>query len=460
MQPMNISPLFLLCLFFVILFQSCEQPTSYRISDSGDQLLPSYGITAKFVTESDVLLEWDADTLSSTVIEFAVNTCDCFAPIDTIAPGIRSAIIRRDFSTDSVYYFRLFFLSDGKRGATTSPFPAVLLFTPPEPLGILALSDTSLLVWWGDKNPYATNTIIEQSTNEETGFYRVGAQGGDKRNVEIRGRFAEDSLYFFRAKFVSALNDSRYSDLAIYSRHLQNMVYVQGGEFMMGSPRGTGSADEQPQHPVTVHSYFIGAIEVDQKTWKEVVEWKQGKSSSPLHPSPSAIRGDTLPVTNVSWNQVQLWIQYLNEKEGLSNDPKKYRLPTEAEWEYAARGGRHWRDYLPYAGCDTLGNVGWYSRNSSRMVYCGAKDPNQICLYDMSGNVWEWCSDWYGANYYQTCLSQGIELNPQGPASGTAVVIRGGAWDSEAYDCRVANRLGVHPGSLSTNTGFRLARDM
>ena len=159
--------------------------------------------------------------------------------------------------------------------------------------------------------------------------------------------------------------------------------------------------------------------------------------------NPSNWKGDNLPVENVSWNDCQTFLRKLNAMTG-----KNFRLPTEAEWEYAARGGNRSRGYQ-YSGSNVLSDVAWYSGSKTHNV--GTKAPNELGIYDMSGNVWEWCQDWYGDyhGYSQT--------NPTGPSSGSKRVVRGGSWIYFAWCCRVADRTDYAPGIRNNDLGFRLA---
>ena len=217
------------------------------------------------------------------------------------------------------------------------------------------------------------------------------------------------------------------------------MVIVRGGTFTMGcTDEDCDSLNRDvPAHKVTLSSFKIAKYEVTQKQWKEVM----GNSNNP-----SKFKGDNLPVDNVSWDDVQNFITRLNEATG-----KKYRLPTEAEWEYAARGGNQSKNYA-FSGSDILkiGDVAWYQNTSSGKTHAvGTKAPNELDIYDMSGNVAEWCNDWY-APY--TADSQ---TNPVGPATGTYRVFRGGGW-GDTKDCRVASRSGDKPTYRSNDCGFRL----
>ncbi len=216
------------------------------------------------------------------------------------------------------------------------------------------------------------------------------------------------------------------------------MVEVQGGTFMMGatSEQGSDAYDwEKPAHRVTLSGFYIGKYEVTQSLWRAV-----------MGSNPSPTKGDNGPVTNVSWNDCQEFLRRLNSLTG-----KNFRLPTESEWEYAARGGNRSRGYK-YSGSDNLGEVAWYDGNSGGGIRdVGTKRPNELGIYDMSGNVWEWCQDWYGS---YSNLSQ---TNPTGPSSGSNRVCRGGDCGSYARYCRSSNRGGSTPVNCANGLGLRLA---
>jgi formylglycine-generating enzyme required for sulfatase activity len=216
------------------------------------------------------------------------------------------------------------------------------------------------------------------------------------------------------------------------------MVAVEGGTFTMGctAEQGSDCFDyEKPSHSVTVSSFCIGKYEVTQAQWVSV-----------MGSNPSYFKGDDLPVEQVSWDDVQAFITKLNTQTG-----KQYRLPTEAEWEYAARGGAQSKGYK-YSGSSDVGAVAWYSSNSGSATHAvGGKQENELGIHDMSGNVWEWCSDWYG-EYSSSPLT-----DPTGPTSGSYRVGRGGHWNNAAAYCRVAYRDYISPSNRSSYFGFRLA---
>ena len=233
------------------------------------------------------------------------------------------------------------------------------------------------------------------------------------------------------------------SSLPAVKRLIDDMVFVAGGTFLMGATieqLGDAAKDETPTHQVTLDSFYICKYQVTQSLWEEV-----------MGHNPSYFKGENLPVENVSWNECQDFILRLNAMSG-----KNFRLPTEAEWEFAARGGNNSRGYK-YAGSNNLNEVALYGDNSGKQTHpVGTKSPNELGLYDMSGNVWEWCQDWYGKYNIK------VEKNPQGPMISffrtffSSRVLRGGSWDSLAGSCRLSFRNLGSPGHRGSYYGLRL----
>lgn len=215
------------------------------------------------------------------------------------------------------------------------------------------------------------------------------------------------------------------------------MIAVQGGTFTMGATSEQGedySGDERPTHKVTLSDYYIGKFEVTQELWEAV-----------MGNNPSNLKGDNLPVEQISWDAAQEFIRKLNQQTEII-----FRLPTEAEWEYAARGGNKSKGYK-YSGSNTAGDVAWCWENSGKTSHpVGTKLPNELGIYDMSGNVWEWCQDWIG-RYYSS-----DQTNPTGPTSGWARVYRGGSFGQKAFLCRVPCRNRMPASQGDRFRGFRL----
>ena len=224
------------------------------------------------------------------------------------------------------------------------------------------------------------------------------------------------------------------------------MIPVEGGTFSMGATAEQGNdanSRELPVHQVTLSSFYIGATEVTQELWEAV-----------MGSNPSYFKGPLLPIENISWEDCQLFIASLNELTGQS-----FRLPTEAEWEFAARGGIESMGYK-YAGSDNPAMVAWYSYNDSWELrgtgYYGThavatRTPNELGLFDMSGNVHEWCHDWFGAYTTEN------QTNPVGPVSGSSRVYRSGCWYFDEWFCRVSFRNSMAASYRSYGIGLRLA---
>ena len=257
------------------------------------------------------------------------------------------------------------------------------------------------------------------------------------------------------------------------------MVFVQGGTFQMGQPDPNiggckNCDDEQPVHTVRVRDFYLGKYEVSVREfaqfinetgyktdaeregwsyWRDGDSWKKKNGIYWKHDVKGNLRPSSEynhPVIHVSWNDATEYCKWLSKKTG-----KNFRLPTEAEWEYAASGSNKSRGYT-YAGSNDLDEVAWYEFNSGSKTHpVGQKEPNELGLYDMSGNVWEWCNDWYDPDYYKNSPGN----NPKGPSSGSYRVLRGGSWGNVRQGCRVANRGRSNPSNQLSGLGFRLAQD-
>lgn len=226
------------------------------------------------------------------------------------------------------------------------------------------------------------------------------------------------------------------------------MVYVEGGSYNMGCTSeqgGSCDSDEQTVRYVTVSDFYIGQFEITQAQWQAVMGTSVYQQQSKAGGSSTYGTGNDYPMYYVSWEEAKEFCRRLSQQTG-----KTYRLPTEAEWEYAARGGNKTQNNK-YAGGFSLDYVGWYDGNSGSKTHAvGTKDANELGIYDMSGNVWEWCEDWYGD--YRSYDTD----NPKGPSSGSRRVLRGGSWNGYASCCRVSNRGSYSPGSRCNNYGFRV----
>lgn len=254
-----------------------------------------------------------------------------------------------------------------------------------------------------------------------------------------------------------------------------NMVKVEGGRFWMGDDEGEYSW-EKPAHKIELDTFWIAQTQVKQALWEEIMQ-----------KNPSRYKGRNRPVETINWYNCIEFCNSLSEKLGYDlayeldkyrKDPNNlsylddlkywvrlipgsngFRMPTEAEWEFTAQGGKAKTEKL-YAGSQALGKVAWYRGNSPDMSQpVGLRAPNELGLNGMTGNVWEWCWDWYdGGGYYERCFDKGVVVNPYGPESGRIRINRGGSCYSYATDCRVAYRGNGYPHRRSVDLGLRLAR--
>lgn len=226
------------------------------------------------------------------------------------------------------------------------------------------------------------------------------------------------------------------------------MVYVEGGSFRMGATPEQGSdadSDESPVHTVRLDSYYIAECELTQAQWEKIMGTTIYQQRDKANAQSMRGVGDNNPMYYVNWEEAQAFCRELSAMTG-----KTYLLPTEAQWEYAARGGNKSRGYK-YSGSYAIDAVAWYDSNSgSATHWVKQKRANELGLYDMSGNVWEWCSDWYGS------YSSSEQSNPTGAGSGQYRVLRGGSWGINAGVCRVSYRYNVTPSGRGNSCGFRV----
>jgi len=253
-------------------------------------------------------------------------------------------------------------------------------------------------------------------------------------------KFEKDELSIVENVVVSQSGKKSYEfSLRVSNDPFENqMVFVKGGIFRMGDSFGDGNKEEKPVHQVSVSDFYIGKYEVTQAQWVSIM------GSNPSHFAGC----DNCPVERVSWLDVQEFLAKVNELTG-----KSYRLPTEAEWEYAARGGQESRGSR-YAGTNNINFVAWYSGNSGNKTHpVGQLEPNELGLYDMSGNVWEWTYNWF--DFYTDTPTPAD--NPSGPESGDFRIVRGGSWYGYIGGSRVACRGSDDPSNKRSYIGFRVA---
>ena len=301
--------------------------------------------------------------------------------------------------------------------------------------------------WYGDYSSGSQTNPNGLSTGSKR-VLRGGSGFSDAIDCRVSSRRSEDpssKSFMLGLRLALAEGEEVEFEYKTYSVNgvSFDMVAVEGGTFTMGATTEQGSDaddDEKPTHKVTLSDYMIGKTEVTQELWQAV-----------MGSNPSYFNGDNLPVEQVSYSDCQEFIERLNiVTKDIRPKGMAFRLPTEAEWEYAARGGNKSKGYK-YSGGNSVGLLAWYWDNSlSKTHVIATKSPNELGLYDMSGNVWEWCSDWYGE------YSSDSQTNPKGTSESYSCVFRGGSWNRDSKDCRVSNRHNDSPDCRSAYLGFRL----
>lgn len=247
--------------------------------------------------------------------------------------------------------------------------------------------------------------------------------------------------YFVKIRTSIMLTTLAFASFVASGQQYPEMVEVKGGSFIMGDD--TGDKDEKPAHQVNVKTFKIARTETTVRQWRAFCM----ETNRAMPDAPWFGLKDDHPIVNISWDDAIAYCRWLSSKNNAA-----YRLPTEAEWEFAAKGGANGKGFA-YSGAKTPDSVAWYSGKSNGTMPVAQKLPNELGIYDMTGNVWEWCSDWYDATYY----GLKVKDNPAGPQTGEFYTLRGGAWDIGAKNSRSAYRNPLSPTSRNHNKGFRVA---
>ncbi len=330
-----------------------------------------------------------------------------------------------------------------------------------ESVEVLSSAETKPEVEEKHDSSYEDTIIEEHNKYEEKPHNIQNTKQKDTKKTESNSNYTYWAIIglglIIMMAFFIAIMSSSTKDKSLDENKMTNKVFsntslkfnvkgitfemkpVEGGTFQMGATTEQGddydSYFEKPVHSVTLNDYYICSTEVTQALWKAV-----------MGNNPSHFKGDKLPVEQVKWDDCQTFISKLNQ---LTSE--NFRLPTEAEWEYAARGGKKRKGYK-YSGSNSLDKVAWYADNSGEKTHeVATKQPNELGLYDMSGNVWEWCQDWYGD------YSSSSQTNPTGASTGSNRVLRGGYWGNGARYCRSSYRGYDDPADRGYSLGLRLA---
>ena len=339
--------------------------------------------------------------------------------------------------------------------ATTSDFDIQMAIVQ-EPLDLIALSEE----WRNFLQPYLAKKPEERpvlqhfsQTETEKIIYSHSSRKSSPTIIHLDEKTYVENLVSEKSKangHLPLLKDQSF----IINGVPFTMKYVEGGSFQMGATleQGDNAAScEKPVHKVTLSNFLIGETEVTQALWEAVMGTTVSEQRDKANPSlPLRGEGASYPMYYVSWNEAMEFCKKLNEKlRSQLSSGYQFALPTEAQWEYAARGGNKSQHYK-YAGSNSIGDVAWY-KGYVRAHPVKNKHANELGLYDMSGNVWEWCSDRYRK------YRRWAQTNPKGPFLGFRRVLRGGAWNADSWFCRVSFHCGNTPGSRDYDVGFRIA---
>ncbi len=404
------------------------------------------------MTETGITLEWkdninytNSDQAKAVQMVVQVSTDGgSFKDLDTLNAFGSSGTVATVFTTNKPYYFRLIAMIDAEESPPSESVAGTVPFYSPTDLTIDAMTSTTVTLHWTCNSTFQTGFTIELSRDDIT-FDSVAAVAANVTSADVAGVYSSDSMYYFRVFATSPHNTSPLSNtvgqnLAGNTFTGMEFARVDGGTFLMQSPN----------YNVTLSTFYISKCEITEKQWRDVVLWKDQHGGSFLDANPSIFTGDSLPVENVSWQDVNAWITYLNEKEGTT----KYRLPTEAEWQFAAMGGNETHGYF-YSGSNNASDVAWVGSTdpNSGPERIAARQPNELGIFDMTGNVAEWCGDWYADYPNQP------ETNPRGPSSGQERVLRGGLWLWQPQYCGVTGRYEQYPDMKGEWGGFRVVRE-
>ena len=434
-------------LFLVLLCWGCKD----KDSDQQDESPEITNLVVSEVTETTAKCTFSISLAGAVQKAGVIYNPNSSLPEDSpevsttsVANGNISLMLN-DLNSNTYYYYKAYITTSGG----VNIYSTLYLFkTDPPPLEV----STPLIEVEYQAATYRFDVISKYTwaITSNQSWCTVQPASGDG-NTEIKVSVSENLTGGARSATLTVTADNLTRQVIVeqafptFSNIEPEMVFVRGGDFTMGCTSEQSNDcydDEKPAHQVSISDFYICKYEVTQAHWRVV-----------MGDYPSYFKGDSLPVENVSWNEVQEFISRLNNLSG-----KQYRLPTEAEWEFAARGGNSSKGYR-YSGDNDIDAVAWYWNNIPSQTRgeegygtqpTGLKSPNELGLYDMSGNVLEWCEDWYGG------YDDAIQTDPTGPVSGSYRVVRGGSWNSGEQGASVSYRGFISPDLRHNYLGFRL----
>lgn len=421
------------------LLSGCSEHSSEVPADSAVILdVPSSLIVFSQGDTAAVLLwQYTGSAVSGFEIERKVGV-GTWTPAGSVGAAAREYTDRLPLTVGEMYTYRVRAVSNADRSEFAQSAVMSIAFERPTIVTALPFGVDAVVVSWTYADAHQTGFDVERQVGAGS-WTPVGRAEAAVRRYTDSLVLAIGATYTYRVRAVISDNRSEFlASLPVTFDPYRNMVYVEGGTFFMGSD--SGEADEKPAHRVTLKSFSIDTYEVTVGQYRvfcsatgRVMPW-----------APNSRWQDDQPIADVSWDDASAYARWVGK-----------RLPTEAEWEYAARGGNKSKGYN-YSGSNRLESVGWYNGNTLNMPRpAGQLGANEQGLYDMSGNVWEWCADWYGGGYYPVSPSN----DPTGPESGTYRIIRGGSYWGSAKYCDVWFRYGIKPSATDMAVGFRCARD-
>lgn len=430
-------------------------------------------LSASVSADTLVTLSWKDNSRKETGFEVERKTgAGDFVLVKTVGPDVTTVGISGAYRTTDGSSFRVRAFSTTDKSKYSNTISTTVVFPAPSNLVVTSIAENSATLQWKDNSLFETGFLIEQST-DGVSFGLVDSTGANVATKSVLGLYVQLSTYTFRVRAKSAYNVSAYSNVNAASL-FASMVMVTGGTFQMGS--ATGSTIERPIHSVTVSTFYIDKTEITYVKWTDVRNWglTHGYSDLVAGTNSSSVSSNH-PVNQISWYDAVKWCNARSEQEGLTPvyytnntlnavyrtgnadvavdavrwTANGYRLATEAEWEFASGGGTKSLRFI-YSGSNIVDSVAWYVSNSGNSTQpVSKKAGNELGLYDLSGNVAEWCWDWYGT------YSSSAQSDPKGPTPSQWRLSRGGAYNYDANGCRVTVRNYNGPDIRNPGYGLR-----